>query len=323
MKPDKLLLGTLWCTSLLLAADFWFDMRFGFNIFLRAHWRYLADIQTGPDSVAKMFYISMIAFVLILPLGLYIIARPNRRIRIENRIQNTEYKLPTFEPSVTAPARPPQLTIPTHLQRQTASLAPQVQAAPSSRAVSHQPTLPPVNNPPMRIVPAETESAALGIVSAAEYHLRKAPTIGGIRINIWAVGTGEILLVGLIAKVNGQVFAREGGDSKWKDDDGEFASPVWQLAGAVEKVRALFDETLDKSLKVDIKPFVIIDGGRIANTDSVRPVWNAFGIEVFNDMDALSGFMDLHRNMPPPEDEREDFEAFVEYIDTVGEYFNG
>ncbi|MCL2017765.1 MAG: hypothetical protein FWG80_03280 [Alphaproteobacteria bacterium] len=347
MKLDKFLLGILWIVSLLLAANFWFDMRFGFNMFARSHWRYLANIQTGPDAVNQLFYISLVVFALALPFGLYIITRPNRKIKLEGHRKiipptNQSQTIPIATPAYTAPQRPPQLTIPIHLQNNAHVRNTQVsyQEHPNAQKMENIPMH--ENTPPtparqvpnnfsiapknshndMRTPSSDVIAAVNEIVSDAGYYLRPVPTIGSVRVNTWAVGTDEILLIGTVAKVDGTVTAAEGGDSKWKDSSGEFESPVWHLAGAVEKVRALFNETLDKSIKVDIKTFIVLDGGQIINADTVRPVWKAFGIDVFDSPEVLKEYMNQNKNRPIPEDEREDFEAYAEYIDTVAGYFN-
>ena len=175
---------------------------------------------------------------------------------------------------------------------------------------------------PWRTSSPQAVSAVRDIISGAGYHLQKAPVIDGVRINVWAVGSDEVLIMGLIANVQGPVTAAEGDDSNWRDAAGEFKSPVQALAKSVNRAHKLFSETLDESVKIKVKAFVVLDGpGSVANADAVRAVWNAFGIEVFDSIDALYGFMQQNRNRPLSEDETEDFEAYAEYIDTAGGFF--
>lgn len=326
MKLNKILLSVLWSIALLLAADFWFGVRFGFDILSRAHWRYLANVQTGPDPVNNWFYISLCVFVLLLPLGLYVIAGGGRKAgapKLESipAPPNPNPNIPRVGASFAAPpppppapaapvARPPQMNIPTNVQAGAQYAA----AMPAQR-----PAQAPDNN---REPDPESESAARDMVAAAGYIVKKSPKIDGVRLGVWAVGAGEVLVVGIVAKAYGDISAREGGDSEWKDDRGGFKSPVWRLAGVIERLNALFLETLDDEIKVKIKAFVLVEGGRIANADANRAIWSALDIEVFDSADALSAFMNAHGNEKLPEDENEDLKAFGDFMDTVADYFN-
>ncbi|MDO4423576.1 MAG: hypothetical protein Q4C08_02135, partial [Pseudomonadota bacterium] len=72
-KLDKILLATLWLTASTLVTCFWFNIRFGFNIFSGAHWRHLAYMQATQTPVSGAFYISIIASVVITMFGLYML----------------------------------------------------------------------------------------------------------------------------------------------------------------------------------------------------------------------------------------------------------
>jgi hypothetical protein len=329
---DKFLLGTLWTCALLLAASFWFDTRFGFNIFLRAHWRYLANIQTASEPIMKMFYVSLVIFAMLLPLGLYLITKPYRRIkkngelRVEsgvnkgpiNSTPNTQHSTlqPMAQP-VAAPlvVRPPQLTVPVHIQNKprnedTADIKP---------SVHHAPARGPVERP----VNPETIGAIREILGIAGFTVKNAPNIGGFLPSAWAIGTDERLIIGMVCSEPGDITASEGGASIWKSDSGtEFTSPVWRLTSAIEKIRTLFLETLDEDIKISIQGFVVMDSGRIVNRNEVQMVWDAFDIEVFDSVTAFREFIKERPNRTLPPEEKEDFDAYAEYIDTVGEYFN-
>jgi len=333
---DRFLLGALWLIAMVLCASFWFNVRFGFDLFSRAHWKYLANVQVDSATVSPWFYISMIILCFIALAGLYLIFRyTGRKVSFANPgpaeypraapapepqsapIVAAPLPPPTYPP---APPRPPKLSIPA---------AQQFQQTPAPRAapvMSPAPVVTPARlpaaatNPPA--VPPESEGRVRQIIQAAGFAVRPAPNIGGMRPNVWALGSDEILIIGIICPARGSITAAEGGASKWKSDDGEFDSPAWQLTGAIEKLRALFIETLDEEIKISIRPFVVMDGGTIVNADSVRPIWNAFGIDVFQNTDELAKFMQDHQNRALGPDEQGDFDAYVEYIDTVADYFN-
>jgi hypothetical protein len=326
-RIDKFLLGTLWTCALLLAASFWFDTRFGFNIFLRAHWRYLANIQTGAEPVAKLFYISLVIFTMILPLGLYLITRPYRKIKmkseklkVENLKESNNSTLQTAQPAMPAAtvARPPQLIVPVNIQNSPRNV--DVDAA--DLKTSGTATLP--HYAIERQINPETVSAIREILGRAGWTVKNAPTIGGLLPSAWAIGADERLIVGIICPEPGEITADEGDASIWKSDSGdEFASPVSQLASAMEKLRTLFLETLDEDIKISIRGFVVMDSGIIINRDKVQMVWDAFDIRVFDSVTAFKEFIGEHSNRALPPEEKEDFDAYAEYIDTVGEYFNG
>jgi len=368
-RIDKFLLDLLWTLALLLAASFWFSLRFGFNIFLRAHWRYLANIQTGADSVSLLFYLSIVFFAVIWPMGLYLISHPHRRIKIadvppdnprpiavptsatalsapaytsyDNKIV-TPAKAGAASPAMSAPApapavvRPPRLTIPLQSQNKTADAAPAVTA---TGVVAPAPGVPLASQIPRggmagaRIAPNAQPSPPAAnpmvvlqlseMLRSAGFINKSAPRIGGLRPDIWAIGSDETLLIGIVCGADGAIRAAEGGTSIWKSDTaGEFASPVWKLTGAIERLRALFNETLDEEIKITIHGFVVVETGIITNRAEVQNVWDAFEIQVFDDASDFGEYVSAHPNRQLAASEQEDFDAYAEYLDTVAEYFN-
>ena len=76
---EIILLDVLWLSATILFANFWFDIRFGFNIFYGAHWHYLAVQQLTHGTILPLFYISIALFVALGVSGLYLISRPRLR----------------------------------------------------------------------------------------------------------------------------------------------------------------------------------------------------------------------------------------------------
>ncbi|MCL1902036.1 MAG: hypothetical protein FWG18_00220 [Alphaproteobacteria bacterium] len=336
---DIFLLGTLWTLALLLAASFWFDTKFGFNIFLKSHWQYLASVQTGTDPVTSWFYISLVIWVLMLPLGLYLISRPYRRIRLKNEklkseIANKPQAIPTAQPSTpiapapkpvaapSAPARPPQLKVPAYQKNTTPAPKYSEHATIEVKQETKKTSIPPV---PRSLIEPNPESVTMvqKIISDAGFIVKNAPNIGGTRADALAIGADEILIVGLVCGARGNIIASDGASSTWKSDtDGEFESPVKRVLGMIERMRALFIETLDADIKITIRGFVVIDNGVVENKDDMEKIWNAFGVRVFNSVEHFREFMSGNMNRALAGTESEDFDAYSEYIDTVGEYFN-
>jgi len=236
LKYDKFLLGILWTTALLLAADFWFDIRFNFNIFLRDHWRFLADIQTSTDVINIWFYVSLFVFAIILPIGLYYISRPFRKIKLESsefRVQsldnNKQAELSTSHSATSSLARPPSLSVPAHLrelQNPTEHISVPVPTTPIATPVA------PVTPTPTVAAPNVVNIDDMkNVISNAGYYLQNTARIDGQQVDIIATGTGEVLLVCAFA-VN--------------DSD---------LAGIESAIRTIISETLDASVVVKIHTF--------------------------------------------------------------------
>ena len=168
----------------------------------------------------------------------------------------------------------------------------------------------------------ESQSRIDAAIERAGFQNRPKPNINGYKTNIWAAGGEELLLVGRAYPLSGEIIANEGGTSQWKWSGGEFDSPVWKTVDATEKLNKLFTDTLDNSITINIRPFVIIDGGAISNYERFAPVWDAFGVRVFQSIEEFETFMS---DMPAPDiasDEADDFKAYLEYIDVVADHFN-
>jgi hypothetical protein len=319
MKPDKFLLGALWTVALVLLADFWFDIRFGFNIFLRDHWRFLADIQTGTDSVSIVFYVSLFLFAIILPAGLYYISAPKRRIRIKKEeiekeilkpepVSTNNSQLITHNsPAVPAMQRPPSMIIPGHLQNISLSPTPALTPSPTPSPVQ-------TNN--------ESEIKVRDIITGAGFITMTPPRIMGEQLSIWATGTDEVLIIGKIIKVSGDVSAYEGPEATWTDANGRFDSPVGTLSSSVDKIKQLVSDTLDDSIKIQYRSFLFVDGGRLTNKDMFGGIGRDYGIREFDDMTLLREWIMASPNKPVPTAEIEDFEAYKDYINTIADYFN-
>ncbi|MCL2369573.1 MAG: hypothetical protein FWC83_02760 [Alphaproteobacteria bacterium] len=281
MKFDKFLLSTLWITALVLAADFWFDIRFGFNVFLREHWVFLADIQTGTESVNIWFYVSLLFFAIAAPIGLYYISKPHRRIQLQEpdkkttesviniiehdkKIEATKEKTEVITTVSPSPMRPPSLVVPSHLK-------PITNPAEHISVPVHEPVPITTPKPPQPVIEMDLTEIN-SVLSAAGYTIKTPPRIDGNQMDIWATGTDEFLLVG-----------KMGLDTE-------------TMESCKYKIEKLISETLDDS--IDIK------------------------IYTFTDIESLRTWVASYPARPTRSDEVEDFDAYNEYIETVGNYFN-
>jgi len=305
---DHFLLGLLWVLAVTLGANFWFAVRFGFNLFYLDHWKYLGQLQASGAAVNSWFYLSMIVAVFIMIFGLYLIMRPRpRRIKIQSaefRVQSADNTkngqsakslndnasteklhsanctLQTAAPMAQpAPqlARPPRLVLPkqnTYAPTPSPAFEPASAGAPADR---------PTPIPP----PAAADYSAIeDIFKSAGYRVKNPPKIGSLHPALFAIGPDEVLWLGAVGVAPGD------------------------LAEAAEKLRSIFADTLD-DIQIDVRPFII--NPRSGDAD---------GIKIFDSARALRDYINDNPASEIASGEQEDFDAYSEYIDTVANYFN-
>lgn len=320
-RYEIILLDILWLSAMVLSASFWFDVRFGFNIFYSGHWHYLIMQQLTPEKVLPSFYISLLLFIIFGLFGFYLIGRPRLRkidfsIRepaippvsskenIDNQGIDSIERDPNHSPlpPITDLPRPPKIINP--LQQIT------------------NPVMPRTTNSTVTVNTNNQDKTIREIFEKAGYIVKEPPKINGLKLNLWAIGMGETLYIGLSDSHSGEITAAEGGDSKWQSGNSKFTSPVWTLNQITEKIRALFNETLDDEIQINIKQFVVMNNAKIINRDSLEKIWQAFDVDVFDSTDTLAEFINNNKNRDIESEEQEDFDAYADYIDTVANYFN-
>lgn len=287
-RINNILIGLLWLLAVALGATFWFNTKYGFNIFSFPHWQYLAYMQASHQPIRTSFYISFLIVVIIAVFGLYKLLQPRRRRIvlpiIDKTPQTTEPEQmvspepinndkPTEQQSESlatpTPVRPPRLNIPS--VPHTAAPVPYV---PLSSTKSPYPTNP------------EQEYADIReVFTSAGFVYKGAPRIKNIQTSVIAIGTDEILWIGATG----------------------VSVPDMQLA--VNTLKGVFSDTLE-DIEINVNAFIIDAPDKTAD-DSVM---------LFKSVDDLRAFMAEHQNIPPSEDEIENFDAYSGYIGTVIEY---
>ncbi|MBN1325109.1 MAG: hypothetical protein JW974_02735 [Alphaproteobacteria bacterium] len=290
-RIDRFLLGLLWLLATTLGASFWFNTKFGFNIFFADHWRYLGQLQVSNAAISPVFYTSMIIIVFLMIFGLYLIVRPRFRkinLQTENKptvipdvISNKPVEIGPISPLT----RPPRLSIPIVNNHNT-----------PQQSSNHKI---PINTPLPASLAFETSIPSSKRDKYSEeiedifknngYLIKKSPKIGNFQPTLFAIGANEILWIG-------------GVDVEAK-----------KLIEAVEKLNSIFIETLE-DITINIKPFII---SQITEESYILEK-----IEKFDSINALREFIDNHKNREIIDSEKEDFDAYSEYIDTVADYFN-
>lgn len=304
-KLDNILLSILWLLATTLAACFWFNTKYGFNIFSSAHWQHLAYMQAAQNPVKPEFYISVVICVIIMMVGLHVLLRPRPRK------QNTKQTMPPAsqplhtplqpnrvpEPASTQPkqvpdttvknestmpvnngpelSRPPRLNITTAPALQRPTPTPVVQQPQPTIA---QPTL---SAPPQPEWPEITQ-----IFESAGYVIKPAPRIGNLQTTLFAIGTNETLWVGAVGV------------------------PTTSLQTSIDALTDIFHDTLD-DIEINVHGFVI----------SAPDTGNGT-ILTFETPSDLRAYMSQHPNPPIPDNDEGNFDAFSAYISTVIEYIS-
>lgn len=286
-----MLLGLLWLLVVTLGACFWFNTMFGFNLFVGAHWQYLAYLQAAQTPVKPSFYISLVFISAIMICGLYVIMRPRfRKIRLPiMRIaaRKKDAPVPDAPPAQPAPtqmvapnmpARPPRLN--------AATLGGMPTMAGNSAA--QQPNAARTATPPAPSGPSDIEIAQITeIFKSAGYTTKNPPRINGNRMSLLAIGTNETLWLGA------------------------HGIATTDMRRAIDKLNDVFSDTLD-DIYINVSGFVI--GAPDAATAEFDDIL------MFNDVDGLREYITAHPNAPLPDDDNGNFDAYSEYIDTVINY---
>jgi hypothetical protein len=332
MRKERFLIAVLWLSAVALLALWFFNMFFSFNLLSAAHWMYLSELQLS-GGVDRNFYVSVAAFVAGGLLGLYILIVPwHRKVRIMRevglgdqiglRIESggTPEAAPAPKQNFILPEKPPKLHLNNvfiPVRHETAPIRHQSepQAAPHAVPVRASAPVQQSKNP-------ELVARIRGMLADVGFVNKEPPAIGGLRPDFWAVGSDEALVVGIYSAEQGEITAAEGGDSIWHAGQHKFQSPVWQMTGVVQKLEALFLEVVGTELKINVLPFVFVEG-RIANKSAVENIWNALGVKVFDDMAALQSFISEYQPRVLDDSEKGDFDAFSDFVNTVSSYFSG
>lgn len=297
-KFDNILLGMLWLIASTLGVCFWFNTKFGFDIFSRSHWQHLAYMQASQQPIQTSFYISLIVSVFIMIIVLHNLIRPRfRKIKFkqtqpqssmiyvqknsETKNQQPQQQMVVNKPAQIQPSsgpmtRPPRLNIPQNTirppQNTTHIVAPPVQPVMTPKNTAPQ-TQPIIND-------------LKKIFTTTGYTVTKNPTAPNTPISLVAIGSGEKLWIGGVG------------------------ISVQQMQNVIGKLEQIFSDTLDEII-IDINGF-IVSPNRSDNT----PAGN---ILMFNTVQELYQYMSAHKN-PTTDTDPESIRAFETYINTVMDY---
>ncbi|MBR5575392.1 MAG: hypothetical protein IKV93_02505 [Alphaproteobacteria bacterium] len=315
-KIDNILIGMVWLLSATLATFFWFNIRFGFDLFSSAHWNHLAELQAKNQSVSPCFYISLVVAIVITLVGLHFVIRPRRRnitlshpaptpvpthVPVVQSAQPTQSPYPQ-ETSAPEPAplpagmiRPPRLNIApsggtyagTSSPSSNAPVAPIPMAmqAPAPNTSSSSPRT--TTRAPQKSTPQDWPQIR-EIFSMAGYIIKPEPYINSTKMALCAIGTDEVFWIGAV------------GISK---------SAMQEIYDKLEK---LFQDTLEE-VPIQINAFVM-NASDAPETSTDGPVMT------FDGLDSLRSYVRANPNKPLPPEDTDNFDAYSEYITTVIDY---
>ena len=293
-KFDKILLSMLWLIASTLGVCFWFNTKFGFDIFARSHWQHLAYMQASQQPIQTSFYISLIVSVFIMIIVLHNLVRPRFRkikikqsqpqsslIYVKKTSENKPQQMATSKPvQIQTPSgpmtRPPRLNIPQNTMRPPQNTT-HIVAPPVQHIMAQQNTTPqtqPIINDLKKIF------------TSTGYTVTKNPNIPNSPVSLVAIGASEKLWIGGVG------------------------ISIQQMQNVIGKLEQIFSDTLDEII-IDINGF-IVSPNRSDNT----PAGN---ILTFNTVQELYQYMSAHKNSTEDTDP-ESIRAFETYINTVMDY---
>lgn len=302
-KLERILLSILLGISVLLGLSFWLNIIYGFNVFYSKHWEELSRLQAEQTQISTSFYISFGIAILIFIIGLLFIYVPHLKTeksatkpksvqpepvqsqplpKTETQPQKTEQQsatVVTTAPNSNMPlTRPPKLNLPSNMAQIVAQKYQQQ------------------NKPTPQVAQANTSNVSENpytqmisqIFTENGYTVKTNPKISGFTPNLFAIAPNEMLWIGSV------------------DQD------ISKLQSAVDKLKSLFEETLE-DIEININAFMLDTMDKYPENDS---------IVIFKSIDQLKEFIS---NLPVSIDEddtldKSNFDAYSEYIDTIVQY---
>lgn len=285
-KFEHFLLSLLLGISTLLGLAFWLNTNYGFNLFNPEHWDTLAKLQASHTPVNHGFYISIIVAILIFLTGIYVIHHPiNHKKNIKTapaKNDNIVPQTPIIKPETKEVSSVPLPNIPISRppRLNLPSNIAQIVAQRQQKTVEPKASNPTIN-------PENPYTSVISqIFSDNGYLVKPNPKISGFTPNLFAIGPNEILWIGAT-------------DRKPED-----------LMQAVEKLQSVFHETLE-DIQINIRPFILDTLNQYQPNDSIL---------IFKSIDELKAFISENPADTMTDEERDNFDSYSEYIDTVIQY---
>lgn len=287
---EHTLLLLLLALACLLGLSFWLNTMYGFNIFVGEHWAEIARLQAQHIPISTGFYVSIGMAIFIFVFGVCCIyipsfKRPRKKVSPPVPVVPVNYPpiVPTPEQKV-EPVEPrqtvPQMARPPRLNLPT-------NMAQMAREKHENTNIQTTQRGPD--LSAQYDSKLSEIFENAGYVVKPNLTVSGFSSNLFAIAPNEVLWIGGVDK------------------------DINKLQAAIDRLDSLFRETLE-DIQININAFIIDTHGTQSSTESVL---------VVQSIDELKKIMS---EMPPvsitdmSNYEKENFDAYSEYIDTIIQY---
>ena len=291
-RINNILIGLLWLLAASLGISFWFNTKYGFNVFSFQHWQYLAYMQASGQPVKTSFYISLFVAIVITFVVLYRLLQPRVRKIVLPVHDQTPQQQPVATPAQTKIVQTDEPSVVSHDDvsappLNTLNRPPRLNIPMASRSAQPTPRVPLTSSPSARIDPEKEYADIHEIFTSAGFVYKGSPRIKNIQTSVIAIGSDEVLWLGATGVKNSD------------------------MNNIIDTLKNIFSDTLE-DIEINVNAFVIAAPDAATNTDD--------SIMQFASVDDLRSFISEHPNTPPSEDEIENFDAYSGYIGTVVDY---
>ena len=293
-RINNILVGILWLLAVTLGANFWFNTKYGFNLFSFQHWQYLAYMQASNQPVKNSFYLSILLCVILMVFGLYVLMQPRRHKIVLPIFDRSSQHEPTQQPQNAVAPKPEKTVEEQKPVPQTKTYAGPVLTRPprlNTPIVSHAPM---PNVPMSSLTPTNKQqndqnyAEIQDIFTSAGFLVKGAPKIKNVQTSVIAIGPDEILWIGATGV------------------------SIQDMKKAVDTLNGVFLDTLE-DIEININAFVIGATGTSDDEDDSK-------IMRFDTVNDLRNYINEHPNPQMDESDTENFDAYSAYIGTVIDY---
>lgn len=281
---EKFLISCLLIISVLLGLSFWLNVKYSFNMFSSKHWLFLSQLQASNAKITIGFYASfIIAFIVFLFGTLAVFSIKHERKAAVSKPKTAPQPNIVQQPQTTPVVEQttaPQTPSSLITRPQRLNLPKNIAAIAAHNFAQQK------NTQQKQTQDSPYNSVIKDIFEDAGYTIKQNPVISGFTSNLFAIGNNEIIWMGGI------------------DSD------INKIKNAVVKLNDTFQETLD-DISININSFILDTHHTYDSDDTVL---------IFHDIEEIREYISNHPADPVKESDKENFDAYSEYIDTIIKY---
>ena len=257
-------------------------------MFNPAHWDELAKLQASQTPINYNFYASIGVAIFIFTIGIFLIYRQTGK-NTYKKIKEEKHQLPQQQITTiqTTFEQKPNNEIPSVIQMDRPprlnlpnNMA-QIAAQKNAQQKETKPIKSDSSTSPYNPMISE-------IFSNAGYTVKPNPTISGFIPNLFAIGNNEIVWMGGV------------------DFD------IEKITSGVQKLQSVFEKTLE-DIPININTFILDTMNKYDNVTNDN-------ILIFKSIEELKDFITKHPAATIEDDDKENFDSYSEYIDTIIQY---